>query len=104
MSSSDEITDRDEMNAMDQILLVNRSKWIDNCVKMYYFLNNTLKYFFLSVTELKFPRGMTLKEGDIAHSYIRSALICPGNACLWPKAIDGFVYIPYIMSPLYGTV
>lgn len=47
---------------------------------------------------------MSLKDGDIASSYLRSALICPGNACLWPKAIDGFVYVPYIISPLYGTV
>lgn len=55
-------------------------------------------------SELKLPRGMSLKDGDIASSYLRSALICPGNACLWPKAIDGFVYVPYIISPLYGTV
>lgn len=47
---------------------------------------------------------MSLKDGDIASSHLRSALICPGNACLWPKAIDGFVYVPYLISPVYGTV
>ncbi|XP_030283303.1 high choriolytic enzyme 2 [Sparus aurata] len=75
---SDELTDRDQMNAMDQILLVN--------------------------SKLRQPRGMALREGDIASSYIRSAISCPGNACLWPKSIDGFVYVPYILSPLYDDM
>ncbi|KAM9346848.1 uncharacterized protein ABDE67_011161 [Symphorus nematophorus] len=75
---SDEITDRDQMNAMDQILLVN--------------------------SKLRAPRGFSFREGDIVSSYIRSAITCPGNACLWPKSIDGFVYVPFIMSPLYDDM
>lgn len=47
---------------------------------------------------------MTLREGDIASTYMRSAIACANNACLWPKSIDGFVYIPYILSPLYGAI
>lgn len=57
---------------------------------------------FFSSSELQVPRGMTLREGDIASSYLRSAITCPGNACLWPKSVDGFVYVPYILSPVYG--
>lgn len=57
-----------------------------------------------TLAELRLPRGMSLRDGDIANSHLRSALICPGNACLWPKAIDGFVYVPYLISPVYGTV
>lgn len=57
-----------------------------------------------TLAELRLPRGMSLRDGDIANSHLRSAMICPGNACLWPKAIDGFVYVPYLISPVYGTV
>ncbi|KAJ3591738.1 hypothetical protein NHX12_006870 [Muraenolepis orangiensis] len=53
---------------------------------------------------LRPPRGMSFKEGDIANSYMRSAITCPGNACLWPKSVDGFVYVPYIVSPLYDDM
>ncbi|MED6279390.1 hypothetical protein CHARACLAT_000338 [Characodon lateralis] len=74
----DEITDRDEMTTMDQILEVN--------------------------SLLRAPRGLSFREGDIAYSYVRSAINCPGNACLWPKSIDGFVYIPYILSPVYDDM
>lgn len=31
----DEITERDEMTAMDQILLVNNSKWAENNICVY---------------------------------------------------------------------
>uniref|UniRef100_A0A3Q3AY55 Metalloendopeptidase n=2 Tax=Kryptolebias marmoratus TaxID=37003 RepID=A0A3Q3AY55_KRYMA len=75
---SDEMPDFDEMTAMDQILEVN--------------------------SKLRAPRGLSIKEGDIAFSYVRSAINCPGNACLWPKSIDGFVYVPYILSPLYDDM
>lgn len=51
---------------------------------------------------LRAPRGVTFRDGDIASYYPRSAITCPGNTCLWPKSVDGFVYVPYIMSPLYG--
>ncbi|XP_051815009.1 high choriolytic enzyme 2-like [Acanthochromis polyacanthus] len=75
---SDEVHDHDEMTAMDQILVVN--------------------------SRMRAPRGLSFREGDIATSYIRSAINCPGNACLWPKAVDGFVYVPFIISPLYDDM
>ncbi|XP_007570355.2 high choriolytic enzyme 1 isoform X2 [Poecilia latipinna] len=75
---SDELMDRDEMTAMDQILEVN--------------------------SRLRAPRGLSFREGDIAYSYVRSAINCPGNACLWPKSIDGFVYVPYLLSPVYDDM
>ncbi|KAM4609467.1 hatching enzyme 1.2 [Polymixia lowei] len=75
---SDEIMDRDDMNAMDKILEAN--------------------------SRLRNPRGMSFRDGDIARSYMRSAINCPGNACLWPKSIDGFVYVPFMMSPLYDDM
>ncbi|KAM8857123.1 uncharacterized protein ACB058_008903 [Synchiropus picturatus] len=73
---SEELTDLDEANAMDQILAVN--------------------------SNLKAPRGVSIRDGDIASTYPHSAITCPGNTCLWPKSVDGFVYVPYIISPLYG--
>ncbi|KAK2839705.1 hypothetical protein Q5P01_013445 [Channa striata] len=75
---SDEIKDFDEINVMDQILDVNR--------------------------RLRVPRGLSIRDGDIASSHMQSAISCPGNACLWPKSVDGFVYIPYIFSPLYDDM
>uniref|UniRef100_A0A3Q3KJ85 Metalloendopeptidase n=1 Tax=Mastacembelus armatus TaxID=205130 RepID=A0A3Q3KJ85_9TELE len=75
---SDEIVDHDEMNIMDQILEVN--------------------------SRLRAPRGLSFREGDIASSYLQSAITCPGNTCLWPKSVDGFVYVPYIISPLYDDM
>uniref|UniRef100_A0A8C6Q6Q7 Metalloendopeptidase n=1 Tax=Nothobranchius furzeri TaxID=105023 RepID=A0A8C6Q6Q7_NOTFU len=77
---SDEIPDFDDMTAMDQILVVNSSKF----------------------SQTDADRGLSFREGDIAYSYARSAINCPDNTCLWPKSIDGFVYVPYILSPLYG--
>uniref|UniRef100_A0A3P8VXY1 Metalloendopeptidase n=1 Tax=Cynoglossus semilaevis TaxID=244447 RepID=A0A3P8VXY1_CYNSE len=75
---SDEFLEFEEMNVMDQILIVN--------------------------SRLRAPRGLTFREGDIATLYPQSAINCPGNACLWPKSIDGFVYVPYIISPLYDDM
>lgn len=43
-----------------------------------------------------------MRDGDIVSLNTRSALICPANSCLWPKSVDGFVYVPYIISPFYG--
>uniref|UniRef100_A0A8C6Q5A6 Metalloendopeptidase n=1 Tax=Nothobranchius furzeri TaxID=105023 RepID=A0A8C6Q5A6_NOTFU len=57
---------------------------------------------FVFKSGLRVPRGLSFREGDIAYSYARSAINCPDNTCLWPKSIDGFVYVPYILSPLYG--
>ncbi|CAL8321633.1 unnamed protein product [Merluccius merluccius] len=75
---SEEFLEMDYMNAMDKILKANN--------------------------RLRPPRGLRFKEGDIANSYMRSAITCPGNACLWPKSVDGFVYVPYIVSPLYDDM
>lgn len=47
--------------------------------------------------------GLSMRDGDIVSlPTTRSALICPAKSCLWPKSVDGFVYIPYIISPFYG--
>ncbi|XP_066544627.1 high choriolytic enzyme 1-like [Amia ocellicauda] len=48
--------------------------------------------------------GLTFKEGDIAVSSKRSAISCAGNSCLWPKSVDGYVYVPYIISPDYNDM
>lgn len=47
-------------------------------------------------------RGYAFREGDIASSGVRSVISCPNQNCLWPKSVDGFVYVPYTISPLYG--
>uniref|UniRef100_A0A3P9BKH0 Metalloendopeptidase n=1 Tax=Maylandia zebra TaxID=106582 RepID=A0A3P9BKH0_9CICH len=75
---SEENIEHDEMTTMDQILEVNR--------------------------KIRAPRGMSIRDGDIAVSHVRSAITCPGNTCLWPKSVDGFVYVPYIISPLYDDM
>lgn len=75
---SDEIGQED-MNAMDKILVMNG--------------------------RLSNPRGLYFKEGDIARAQtVRSAITCQGNTCLWPKSVDGFVYVPYIISPQYDDM
>ncbi|XP_076118892.1 high choriolytic enzyme 2 [Alosa pseudoharengus] len=49
--------------------------------------------------------GLSMRDGDIAsNSNIRSALICPANSCLWPKSVDGFVYVPYMISTFYDDM
>ncbi|XP_041120346.1 high choriolytic enzyme 2 [Polyodon spathula] len=49
------------------------------------------------------PAGLTFTEGDIVVPNKRSAITCTGNSCLWPKSVDGFVYVPYIISPQYNN-
>lgn len=46
--------------------------------------------------------GLSMRDSDIVSLNTRSALICPANSCLWPKSVDGFVYVPYTISPFYG--
>ncbi|KAK6468029.1 high choriolytic enzyme 1-like [Huso huso] len=41
-------------------------------------------------------------EGDIVVSNSRNAMNCPDNSCFWPKASDGFVYVPYTISSEYS--
>uniref|UniRef100_A0A672T836 Metalloendopeptidase n=1 Tax=Sinocyclocheilus grahami TaxID=75366 RepID=A0A672T836_SINGR len=47
-------------------------------------------------------RGFPLREGDILSSGSRSVITCLGDSCRWPRSVDGFVYVPYIISPIYG--
>ncbi|MGH0165334.1 UNVERIFIED_CONTAM: hypothetical protein FKN15_069093 [Acipenser sinensis] len=42
-------------------------------------------------------------EGDIVVSNSRNAMKCPDNSCFWPKASDGFVYVPYTISSEYNA-
>ncbi|XP_058866284.1 hatching enzyme 1.2-like [Acipenser ruthenus] len=44
-----------------------------------------------------------LMEGDIVVSNSRNAMNCPDNSCFWPKASDGFVYVPYTISSEYSA-
>ncbi|KAL2081393.1 hypothetical protein ACEWY4_023246 [Coilia grayii] len=48
--------------------------------------------------------GLSIRDADIATSNPRSALICPANSCLWPKSVDGFVYVPYMISQFYDDM
>ncbi|XP_016424467.1 high choriolytic enzyme 1-like [Sinocyclocheilus rhinocerous] len=68
----------EDMNAMDRILRVNQRM----CVS----------------------RGFPLREGDILSSGSRSAITCLVDSCRWPRSVDGFVYVPYIISPLYDDM
>ncbi|XP_057191803.1 high choriolytic enzyme 1 [Triplophysa rosa] len=70
----------EEMNAMDRILRANERM-------------------------CRLSRGGLFREGDILSSGSpRSAITCAGNSCLWPKSVDGFVYLPYIISQLYDDM
>ncbi|XP_075037429.1 uncharacterized protein LOC142098482 [Mixophyes fleayi] len=39
-----------------------------------------------------------IKDLDIAHRIGRSISSCQKLVCLWPKSLDGFVYVPYSIS------
>ncbi|XP_062862046.1 hatching enzyme 1.2 [Trichomycterus rosablanca] len=75
---SEELLSPDEMNSMDKILKAN---------------NGMTRY-----------RSFGFREGDIAGSGLRSAITCPAQSCLWQKSVDGFVYVPYTISPLYDNM
>uniref|UniRef100_A0A4W5LSP8 Metalloendopeptidase n=1 Tax=Hucho hucho TaxID=62062 RepID=A0A4W5LSP8_9TELE len=80
---SEVLTSPEEMNAMDRILRANGRQGSPRA------------------------RGLSFREGDIASYYniqSRSAITCPGNSCLWPKSVDGFVYVPYVISPRYDDM
>lgn len=48
--------------------------------------------------------GPLIVEGDIALPYgLQSADPCTARGCLWPKATDGNVYVPYQISNQYST-
>uniref|UniRef100_A0A671K5Q4 Metalloendopeptidase n=1 Tax=Sinocyclocheilus anshuiensis TaxID=1608454 RepID=A0A671K5Q4_9TELE len=42
--------------------------------------------------------------GDILSSGSRGAITCLVDSCRWPRSVDGFVYVPYIISPLYDDM
>ncbi|XP_066438499.1 astacin-like metalloendopeptidase [Eleutherodactylus coqui] len=44
-----------------------------------------------------------IHHGDIAVRPGRSALSCPGQACLWPKSSSGVVIVPYKLSSDYSS-
>ncbi|XP_016420603.1 high choriolytic enzyme 1-like [Sinocyclocheilus rhinocerous] len=67
----------EDMNAMDRILRVNQRM---------------------------LSRGFPLREGDILSSGSRSVITCLGDSCRWPRSVDGFVYVPYIISPIYDDM
>ncbi|KAG9271773.1 hatching enzyme 1.2 [Astyanax mexicanus] len=75
---SEEFPSPDEMNPMDRILEANR--------------------YLTGLT------GYTFREGDIASAGPFSTITCPGQTCLWPKSVDGFVYVPYALSMQYDTM
>ncbi|XP_073515659.1 embryonic protein UVS.2-like [Phyllobates terribilis] len=41
-------------------------------------------------------------QGDIAVGRNRNALTCRGKSCLWPKAANGWVQVPYTLSNNYA--
>ncbi|CAK6954053.1 hatching enzyme 1.2 [Scomber scombrus] len=45
-----------------------------------------------------------LREGDIAVSTGRRSKVCFARTCVWPKSVDGHVYIAYKMSPEYSEI
>ncbi|KAF4086667.1 hypothetical protein AMELA_G00086870 [Ameiurus melas] len=75
---SEEFLYPDEINPMDKILVANRG----------------MSRFW----------GYAFREGDIVSSGVRSVISCPNQNCLWPKSVDGFVYVPYTISPLYDNM
>uniref|UniRef100_A0A8C1KZV0 Metalloendopeptidase n=1 Tax=Cyprinus carpio TaxID=7962 RepID=A0A8C1KZV0_CYPCA len=47
-------------------------------------------------------RDFPLREGDILKAGSHGAQVtCLADSCRWPKAVDGFVYVPYIISRQY---
>ncbi|XP_028971386.2 high choriolytic enzyme 1 [Esox lucius] len=73
----------EDMNAMDKILKANGKRGFPRA------------------------RGLFVRDGDIVSRYSfnsRSAITCPAKSCLWPKSVDGFVYVPYIISPSYNDI
>uniref|UniRef100_A0A3B3SBV5 Metalloendopeptidase n=1 Tax=Paramormyrops kingsleyae TaxID=1676925 RepID=A0A3B3SBV5_9TELE len=65
--------------------------------------SNTLLRHQMSVpTELRiYAFGSGFREGDIAVSNKRGSRSCFARSCLWPKSVDGNVYIAYTLSPEY---
>ncbi|XP_039612291.1 low choriolytic enzyme-like isoform X2 [Polypterus senegalus] len=71
-----------EMTAMDRIQETNENEFLVNPP----------------------PEGTTFREGDIAVSQRRSPISCFARSCLWPKSVDGFVYVPYNLSSQYNDI
>ncbi|MGH0117516.1 UNVERIFIED_CONTAM: hypothetical protein FKN15_038036 [Acipenser sinensis] len=56
----------------------------------------------LSVTP--FADSPTFREGDIAVSTKSSSVKCFAQSCLWPKSVDGHVYVAYNLSTEYSDI
>ncbi|XP_066544159.1 hatching enzyme 1.2 isoform X2 [Amia ocellicauda] len=75
-----ELMSQDEMTAMDKIMETNELR-----------------------TALTL-QGTSFREGDIAVTNKRRSENCFARSCLWPKSVDGFVYVPYNMSTEYNEI
>ncbi|XP_015214709.1 hatching enzyme 1.2-like isoform X2 [Lepisosteus oculatus] len=79
-SFSEELLSQDEMTAMDKIMEANEYQ-----------------------AAPPMP-GMSFREGDIAVSKGQRSMSCFARSCLWPKSVDGYVYVPYNMSSDYNEI
>uniref|UniRef100_A0A3B3SCZ7 Metalloendopeptidase n=1 Tax=Paramormyrops kingsleyae TaxID=1676925 RepID=A0A3B3SCZ7_9TELE len=70
----EEFMPQNEMTAMDKIMRAN---------------------------EYQGKNSLNVLEGDIAVSNKRGSRSCFARSCLWPKSVDGNVYIAYTLSPEY---
>ncbi|KAI1898308.1 hypothetical protein AGOR_G00070990 [Albula goreensis] len=78
--SANEMALQNEMTAMDKIMEANEYQ-IDPVIE-----------------------GTSFREGDIAVTNRRGLKACFARSCLWPKSVDGYVYIPYLMSAEYDDM
>ncbi|XP_058889493.1 hatching enzyme 1.2-like isoform X1 [Acipenser ruthenus] len=51
-----------------------------------------------------FADSPTFREGDIAVSTKSSSVRCFAQSCLWPKSVDGYVYVAYNLSTEYSDI
>ncbi|XP_048857816.1 hatching enzyme 1.2-like isoform X2 [Brienomyrus brachyistius] len=72
---SEEFMPQNEMTAMDKIMRAN-----------------------------EYQEGSGFREGDIAVSNKRGSRSCFARSCLWPKSVDGNVYIAYTLSSEYNDL
>ncbi|XP_068116000.1 embryonic protein UVS.2-like [Hyperolius riggenbachi] len=59
-------------------------------------------HFFNLITESNKVATVPVREGDIAVVPGRSAIICDGDSCRWPKNQAGLVNVPYDLSTDYS--
>ncbi|KAG7463710.1 hypothetical protein MATL_G00179680 [Megalops atlanticus] len=78
--SANEILLQNEMTAMDKIMEANEYQ-TDPVIE-----------------------GTSFREGDIAVTNRRGLKSCFARTCLWPMSVDGYVYVPYLLSPSYDDM